>query len=89
MTSIASVIGDKSSVFLSWTQAVELTVYQMAGHPGGMQGNPHLFVFPFSISLWRKVMSVLQRTVEIFALYTGVLPLQDCPDDVSEKGLWF
>lgn len=36
-------------------------------------------------------MSVLRRTVEIFALYmaAGVLLLRDCPDDVSEKALSF
>lgn len=34
-------------------------------------------------------MSRLQRTVEVFASYmvAGVLPLRDCPDDVSGKAL--
>lgn len=36
-------------------------------------------------------MSMLQRTVEVFALCmaAGVLLLRDCPDDVSEKALLF
>lgn len=36
-------------------------------------------------------MSMLQRTLELFALYmaAGVLLLRDCPDDVSEKALSF
>lgn len=48
-------------------------MYQIAGHTGGMQGS--LFVFPFGISLWRKVCPwVKGRCMSL--LYTWLLDVQ-------------